>query len=200
MFNMMNRVNLIGRLTKDPELRYTPNGVAVCTFTLAVTRTYANADNVREADFIPIVVWRKAAENAANYLKKGSLAGVDGRLQTRSYDGQDGKRVYVTEVVADTVDFLSPSNSSKNNEGTQQGQSQQNPYQQQTQQNPYQQHSQQQNPFQRQSQQQFQQNPYQQQSQRNYSFQQSQQGYNFNNDPFADDDFPIDISDDELPF
>lgn len=105
---MMNRVVLVGRLTKDPDLRYTPNGVPVANFTLAVNRTFTNQQGEREADFINCVIWRRPAENVANYLKKGSLAGVDGRLQTRSYDGQDGKRVYVTEVVADSVQFLEP--------------------------------------------------------------------------------------------
>lgn len=104
----MNRVILVGRLTKDPDLRYTPNGVAVATFTLAVNRAFANQQGEREADFINCVIWRKQAENVANYLKKGSLAGVDGRLQTRNYDGQDGKRVYVTEVLAESVQFLEP--------------------------------------------------------------------------------------------
>ncbi|WVE36922.1 single-stranded DNA-binding protein SsbA, partial [Priestia megaterium] len=89
---MMNRVILVGRLTKDPELRYTPSGAAVATFTLAVNRTFTNQQGEREADFINCVVWRRQAENAANFLKKGSLAGVDGRLQSRSYEGQDGRR------------------------------------------------------------------------------------------------------------
>lgn len=105
---MINRVVLVGRLTKDVELRYTPNGVATATFTLAVNRTFTNQQGEKEADFINCVVWRKQAENVANYLRKGSLAGVEGRLQTRYYDGQDGKRVYVTEVVADGVQFLEP--------------------------------------------------------------------------------------------
>jgi single-strand DNA-binding protein len=105
---MMNRVILVGRLTKDPELKYTPSGAAVTTFTLAVNRTFTNQQGEREADFINCVVWKRAAENAANFLKKGSLAGVDGRLQSRSYEGQDGKRVYVTEVVAESVQFLEP--------------------------------------------------------------------------------------------
>jgi single-strand DNA-binding protein len=105
---MMNRVVLVGRLTKDPELRFTPNGVAVATFTLAVNRSFTNAQGEREADFINCVVWRRPAENAANFLKKGSLAGVDGRVQTRSYEGQDGKRIYVTEVMAESVQFLEP--------------------------------------------------------------------------------------------
>ena len=105
---MINRVVLIGRLTKDPELRYTPNGIAVTTFTLAVSRSYANQNGERQADFINIQAWRKTAENVANYLSKGSLVGIDGRIQTRNDEGQDGKRVYVTEVVADTVQFLEP--------------------------------------------------------------------------------------------
>lgn len=105
---MINRVVLVGRLTKDPELRYTPNGVPVSSFTLAVNRPFANQQGEREADFINCIVWRKQAENVANYLKKGSLAGVDGRIQTRSYDNAEGKRVYVTEVVAESVQFLEP--------------------------------------------------------------------------------------------
>lgn len=111
---MMNRVVLVGRLTKDPDLRYTPSGVAVASFTLAVNRTFANQQGEREADFINCVVWRRAAENVANFLKKGSLAGVDGRLQTRNYEGQDGRRVYVTEVVAESVQFLEPRSQSQN--------------------------------------------------------------------------------------
>jgi single-strand DNA-binding protein len=105
---MMNRIILVGRLTKDPELRYTPNGTPVASFTLAVNRAFTNQAGEREADFINCVVWRRPAENVANFLKKGSLAGVDGRIQTRSYEGQDGKRVYVTEVMAESVQFLEP--------------------------------------------------------------------------------------------
>jgi single-strand DNA-binding protein len=117
---MLNRVVLVGRLTKDPDLRYTPNGVPVATFTLAVNRPFSNQSGEKEADFINCVVWRKPAENAANFLKKGSLAGVDGRLQTRSYDGQDGKKVYVTEVVADSVQFLDSKPSGEKKEQKQQ--------------------------------------------------------------------------------
>lgn len=109
---MMNRVVLVGRLTKDPDLRYTPSGVPVATFTLAVNRTFTNQQGERETDFINCVVWRRPAENVANFLKKGSLAGVDGRIQTRNYEGQDGKRVYVTEVLAESVQFLEPKNAS----------------------------------------------------------------------------------------
>lgn len=103
---MLNRVVLIGRLTKDPELRYTSSGTAVATFTLAVNRTYNNQQGEREADFLNIVVWRQLAELCANYLKKGRLAAVEGRIQTRSYDNQEGRKVYVTEIVAESVQFL----------------------------------------------------------------------------------------------
>ncbi|TQR21815.1 single-stranded DNA-binding protein [Psychrobacillus vulpis] len=114
---MINRVVLVGRLTKDPELRYTPSGVAMARFTLAVNRTFKSENGEQQADFINCVVWRKQAENTANFLKKGSLAGVEGRIQTGSYEGQDGKRVYTTDVVADSVQFLEPKNgqATKNN-------------------------------------------------------------------------------------
>ncbi|MGI5902393.1 MAG: single-stranded DNA-binding protein [Desulfitobacteriia bacterium] len=105
---MLNRVILIGRLTRDPELRYTANGIAVATFTLAVNRSYKNAQGEREADFIPCVVFRQLAELCANYLAKGKLAAVEGRLQVRSYEGQDGQRKFMTEVVGENVRFLSP--------------------------------------------------------------------------------------------
>lgn len=107
---MINNVVLVGRLTKDPELRYTPNGIAVARFTLAVNRAFSNHEGQREADFINCVVWRKPAENVANFLKKGSLAGVEGRIQTGSYEGQDGKRMYTTDIVAESVQFLEPRN------------------------------------------------------------------------------------------
>ncbi|NLW59401.1 MAG: single-stranded DNA-binding protein [Firmicutes bacterium] len=102
----MNHVILIGRLTRDPELRYTPNGVAVANFTLAVDRPYTNQEGERETDFIPIVVWQKLAETCANHLHKGRLVAVDGRLQIRSYETQDGQRRRVAEVVAANVQFL----------------------------------------------------------------------------------------------
>lgn len=107
---MLNRVVLVGRLTKDPELRYTPNGVAVTNFTLAVDRNFKNSQGERETDFIPCVVYRQNAEFAANYLAKGKLAGVDGRIQVRSYTGQDGQKRWVTEIVAEQVHLLSPKN------------------------------------------------------------------------------------------
>ncbi|MFE3973167.1 MULTISPECIES: single-stranded DNA-binding protein [unclassified Peribacillus] len=155
---MMNRVVLVGRLTKDPEIRYTPNGVPVATFTLAVNRSFTNQQGEREADFINCVVWRKPAENAANFLKKGSLAGVDGKVQTRNYEGQDGKRVYVTEILAESVQFLEPR--SQNTGGNSQGNTNTSGNKQNS----------------------------------------SQGNYMRNDDPFANDGTPIDISDDDLPF
>jgi single-strand DNA-binding protein len=109
---VLNRVVLIGRLTRDPELRYTQTGVAVASFTLAVDRNYKNAKGERETDFIPCVVYRQLAELCANYLSKGKLAAIDGRIQVRSYEGQDGQRRYVTEVIGENVRFLSPKDSS----------------------------------------------------------------------------------------
>jgi single-strand DNA-binding protein len=103
---MINRVVLVGRLTKDPELRYTNSNIAVGTFTMAVDRGFTNAAGEKETDFLPIVVWKKSAENVAKYLHKGSLCGVDGRIQTRNYEAADGTRRYITEVVADSVKFL----------------------------------------------------------------------------------------------
>lgn len=111
----MNRVTLIGRLTKDPEMRVTPNGVSVTSFTLAVNRPFSNQNGENQADFINCICWRKTAENVANFLKKGSLAGVDGRLQTRTYENQTGNKVFVTEVVAENVQFLEPR---KNKQGS----------------------------------------------------------------------------------
>lgn len=103
----MNKIFLIGRLTKDPELRYTPSGAAVASFTLAVDRRFTSQSGEKEADFINIVVWNKAAENCAKYLTKGRQTAVEGRLQIRSYDGNDGQKRWVTEVIADNVEFLS---------------------------------------------------------------------------------------------
>ena len=110
---MMNRVVIVGRLTRDPDLRYTPNGVAVANFTVASNRPFKNQQGEQEADFINCVVWRAAAENLANYMSKGQQVGVDGRLQSRRYDDKDGKTVFVTEVVAESVQFLEPKNSNK---------------------------------------------------------------------------------------
>ncbi|MCD8510951.1 MAG: single-stranded DNA-binding protein [Bacillus sp. (in: Bacteria)] len=192
---MINRVVLVGRLTKDPELRYTGSGVAVATFTIAVNRPFSNQQGDREADFINCVIWRKPAENVANYLKKGSLAGVEGRIQTRSYDNNEGRRVFVTEVVADSVQFLEPRNASgggnRDNQqyggynqgqgqGATQGQGQGGGSYQQTP-----------NPGYGQG----------QQGQGGGSFGQGNQNQRpQNDDPFANDGKPIDINDDDLPF
>ncbi|MCW3794008.1 single-stranded DNA-binding protein [Paenibacillus sp. LS1] len=147
---MLNRIILIGRTTRDPELRYTPAGVAVTQFTLAVDRPFTSQSGEKEADFIPVVTWRQLAETCANYLRKGRLVAVEGRIQVRNYENNEGKRVYVTEVIADNVRFLESANrgSVSTNEGTSNGRG----------------------------------------SQSN------------NQDPFADDGKPIDISDDDLPF
>lgn len=102
----MNKAILIGRLTKDPELRTTTSGISSTSFTVAVSRTYTNQNGERETDFINCVAWRKQAENIAKYCKKGSQVAVEGRIQTRSYDAQDGTKRYVTEVLADNVTFL----------------------------------------------------------------------------------------------
>lgn len=170
---MINRTVLVGRLTKDPELRYTPNGVAVCRFTLAVNRTFTDQSGERQADFINILVWRKPAENSANYLKKGSLAGIEGRIQTGSYEGQDGKRVYTTEVVADSVQFLEP-RSSRNESNSEVGNSY--PPEQQKPQN--------------------QQNNY---NRRDDGQHRPENNTAINDDPFANNG-PIEVSDDDLPF
>lgn len=103
---MINNTVLVGRLTKDPDLKYTANGTAVATFTLAVNRNFTNQDGNREADFINCVIWRKSAETLANYARKGTLLGVTGRIQTRSYENQQGQRVYVTEVVVENFQLL----------------------------------------------------------------------------------------------
>ncbi|HIT10814.1 MAG TPA: single-stranded DNA-binding protein [Candidatus Onthousia faecigallinarum] len=114
----MNKVFLIGRLTRDPELRYTGNNTAVATFTLAVNRNFTNQSGEREADFINCVVWRKQAENVKKYVHQGTQVAVEGRIQVRSYDDQNGQRRYVTEVVADNVEFLTPKGASNNNNST----------------------------------------------------------------------------------
>ena len=112
---MINNVVLVGRMTRDAELRYTPSNVAVATFTLAVNRTFKSQNGEREADFINVVMWRQQAENLANWAKKGSLVGITGRIQTRSYDNQQGQRVYVTEVVAESFQILEKKDNAANN-------------------------------------------------------------------------------------
>ena len=176
---MINRVVLVGRLTRDPELRYTANGAAVASFTVAVNRTFTNSQGEREADFINCVIWRKAAENFANFTHKGSLVGIDGRIQTRNYDNQQGQRVYVTEVVVDNFSLLeSRSESEKRSSGNGSNNSDSNQapnYNQQNQSN---------------------QTSYGNNNNNN----QSNNSNNNMGDPFADNSKPIDISDDDLPF
>lgn len=113
---MINRVVLIGRLTRDPELRRTPQGDAVTSFTLAVNRNYTDKDGQQQADFINCIVWRKLAENVERYCSKGSLVGVEGRIQTRSYENNQGQRIYVTEIVCDSVQFLETKKAENNNQ------------------------------------------------------------------------------------
>lgn len=119
---MINNVVVVGRLTRAVDLRYTSNGTAYASFTLATDRDFKNQNGERETDFINCVMWRKPAENLANYTKKGSLIGVEGRIQTRNYDNQQGQRVYVTEVLAERFHFLESSKTANNdvlsNEGT----------------------------------------------------------------------------------
>jgi len=110
----MNRVTLVGRLTAKPELRYTGSNLPYARFTVAVNRTFRNNDGQTEADFISVIVWRKQAENVCNFLDKGRLVSVDGRLQTGSYTDKDGNRRYTTDVVADSVQFLESKNGSAN--------------------------------------------------------------------------------------
>lgn len=103
---MINNVSLTGRLTKDPEIRFTPSGVPVANFTLAVNRSFTNDKGEREADFLKCVAWRTTAETVADHLKKGNLIGVTGRVETRNFEGEDGKMIYVTEIVVDRFSFL----------------------------------------------------------------------------------------------
>lgn len=118
---MINSVTLVGRLTKDPELRTTPSGVEVGNFTLAVNRTFTNQNGERDADFINCIVFRKQAVNVNQYLSKGKLAGIVGRLQTRSYDNKEGQKVFVTEIVCDNVQFLEPKDSQNGSNSYQNG-------------------------------------------------------------------------------
>ena len=117
---MINRAVLTGRLTRDPELRYTTSGTAVVSFTLAVDRQFRNQNGDRDADFVNCVIWRKSAENFSNFTHKGSLAGVEGRIQSRNYENQQGNRVYVTEVVVDNFALLEPRQNGGMNQGGQQ--------------------------------------------------------------------------------
>lgn len=187
---MINRVVLVGRLTRDPELRYTANGAAVASFTVAVNRQFTNNQGEREADFINCVIWRKAAENFSNFTHKGSLVGVDGRVQTRSYENQQGNRVYVTEVVVENFSLLESRSESDRRAASENTNS--NGGNNQANQAPTQQPSNNQSPFSNNT-----------NNQSNNNNQNNNGGNNSNNnmaDPFADNSKPIDISDDDLPF
>ena len=131
---MINNVTLVGRLTKDVELKYTPANQAVAQFTLAVNRTFKNANGERESDFINCVIWRKSAENFANLAKKGALIGITGRIQTRNYENAQGQRVYITEVIAENFQMLESRNQQQ---GQQQAQPQQAKQQQVKQPDPF---------------------------------------------------------------
>ena len=125
---MINNVVLVGRMTRDAELRYTPSNVAVATFTLAVNRNRKNENGEREADFINCVIWRQAAENLSNWCKKGTLIGIVGRIQTRNYENQQGQRVYVTEVVAEQFQMLESRNQQEQGNSFQNGNKSQGGY------------------------------------------------------------------------
>jgi len=162
---------LIGRLTKDPELRYTPAGVAVTQFTLAVDRPFTSQGGEREADFIPVVTWRQLAETCANYLRKGRLTAVEGRIQVRNYENNEGKRVYVTEVIADNVRFLESNRDGGGSGGSSREESSNNSN-----------------------------NSGGGNNRSNYNSNNGNNNSRDNQDPFSDDGKPIDISDDDLPF
>ena len=169
---MINRTVLVGRLTRDPELRYTQGGTAVASFTLAVNRQFTNSQGEREADFINCVIWRKAAENFAKLVHKGSLVGIDGRLQTRNYENKQGNRVYVTEVVVDNFSLLEARSESENRNSGNGSSNDANPNQASS---------------------------YNQSENSSNSNSSSNSRTNIR-DPFADNGKPIDISDDDLPF
>lgn len=131
---MINNTTLVGRLTKDPELRYTGGGIAVTSFTLAVERNYTNAQGERETDFINCVIWREQAENFANFTLKGSLVGIIGNIQTRNYQNNEGQTIYVTEVVASNFQALEPKSVT---DARRNGQTQAKPQPQQQNNNPF---------------------------------------------------------------
>ncbi|WP_247924658.1 single-stranded DNA-binding protein [Streptococcus salivarius] len=170
---MINSVCLVGRLTKDPELKYTGNNTAVASFNLAVNRTFKDANGERETDFINCVIWRQKAENLANWAKKDALIGITGRIQTRSYENQQGQRVYVTEVVAENFQMLE-SRAAREGSNTNQGNTSGafgNGYA----------------------------GPYGQQAPQQQAPQQQNQGFAQGGSPFGNAN-PMDISDDDLPF
>lgn len=197
---MINRVVLVGRLTRDVDLKYTQSGTAVGRFTVAVTRNFKNSQGERDSDFINCVMWRKSAENFANFTRKGSLVGIDGRIQTHSYENQQGQRVWVTEVQADDFALLEPKSvtEARPHDTGDNNQGQGNPNQgnsygggNNNQYNNGQSNNQNQPPF-----------------NNNHGNSAAPQGNNNGtpkkddtlSDPFADNGQPIDISDDDLPF
>ena len=190
---MINNVVLVGRLTKDPDLRYTSSGSAVASFTLAVNRNFTNQNGNREADFINCVIWRKPAETMANYARKGTLLGVVGRIQTRSYENQQGQRVYVTEVVCENFQLLesrSTSEQRQTHDGSSyngsgfNGGNENNSFQQQPS-----------------SQSNFSgQNNFNQSSSSSTSSNNDMPSFDRDSDPFGGSGSTIDISDDDLPF
>lgn len=185
---MLNRAVLTGRLTRDVDLRYTQSGTAVGSFTLAVDRNFTNQQGEREADFINCVIWRKSAENLANFVHKGSLVGIDGRIQTRNYENQQGQRVYVTEVVVDNFALLEP-RSARNNSNNQQGG------------NAPQQNNGNNNPFDNTNSNNSNPNPNNNGGNNANNNSNGNGGQQSNsNDPFANSGDSIDISDDDLPF
>ena len=188
---MINNVVLVGRMTRDAELRYTPSNQAVATFTLAVNRNFTNQNGDREADFINCVIWRKPAETMANYARKGTLLGVVGRIQTRNYENQQGQRVYVTEVVCENFQLLE-SRSASEQRGTGGGSfnNNENGYQSQNRSfgnnNAGSGFNNNNNSF----------NPSSSQSQNNNGM----PDFDKDSDPFGGSGSSIDISDDDLPF
>lgn len=169
---MINNVVLVGRLTKDLDLRYTSNGTAVATFSIAVNRSFTNQNRQRDADFINCVIWRKSAESMANFTRKGSLVGIEGHIQTRSYDNQQGQKVYVTEVVVESFSLLEPKNKESNKDNSNRSSS----YSNNDQPNNYN----------------YGDEPKPYQSNNNAA--------SNNLDPFNKSGQPIDVSDDDLPF
>lgn len=172
---MINNVVLVGRLTKDLDLKYTSNGTAVATFTVAVNRQFTNQKGERDAGFINCVIWRKSAENMANFTSKGSLVGVEGHIQTRSYENQQGQRVYVTEIVVETFSLLESKNKDTNKDSSNQYKNNQSSsYSNNTSHNNY--------------------------GDEPKSNQSKDIDASSNYDPFDKTGQPIDISDDDLPF
>ena len=186
----MNNVQLVGRLTKEIDLKFTSSGTAVGTFTIAVNRSFTNQQGEREADFITCVIWRKAAENLANFTRKGSQIGIEGRLQTRNYENQQGQRVYVTEVVVNNFHLLEPRSITEQrpvgetqNTGGNNNTGNQSSYQ-----------------ANKGSNNQAQSNSQGNQGNANYSFNQDFNQQQQSSSPFMEEGRPIDISEDDLPF